>query len=274
VRILCDYLTVHGFLEKHDDQYRLTASTELFLTTSSPAWMGSVVHFLCSPEMMGLFLDDPVAFVRNGGSPGLASVAPDNPIWIKFAKAMVPFVAPVANDITQWSTPPKRVLDIAAGHGMFGIAVAKAIPGAEITAIDWQAVVEIAVENAAQAGVEGRYHAVPGSAFEIEWGTGFDLILLTNFLHHFDQETCVDLLKRARASMSAGGRVVAVDLVPNPDRISPPFPAMFPFVMLGTTPSGDAYTTREYEEMGRAAGFQKVEIALVPPTPESFITFT
>ena len=78
VRILCDYLTVHGFLEKHDGNYRLTPSTELFLTTSSPAWMGSVVHFLCSPEFVGLFLDDPVAFVRNGGSPGLASIAPDN----------------------------------------------------------------------------------------------------------------------------------------------------------------------------------------------------
>src|SRR5215208_5813553 len=96
VRILCDYLTVHGFLEKHEGNYSLSPSTALFLTTTSPAWMGSVIHFLCSPEFMDLFLDDPVAFVRNEGSPGLANIAPDNPIWVKFAKAMVPFIAPVA----------------------------------------------------------------------------------------------------------------------------------------------------------------------------------
>jgi SAM-dependent methyltransferase len=277
VRILCDYLTVHGFLEKHDGNYSLSPSTALFLTTTSPAWMGSVIHFLCSPEFMDLFLDDPVAFVRHGGSPGLANIAPDNRIWVKFAKAMVPFIAPVAaalaEEAAHWPSPPRRVLDIAAGHGMFGISVAKAVPGSDITAIDWEAVLQVAVENARAAGVEGRYRTVAGSAFETDWGTEFDLILLTNFLHHFDHETCVNLLAKAKGSLRRGGRVVAVDLVPNPDRISPPFPAMFSFVMLGTTPRGDAYTARQYEEMGRAGGFQTVTIAPVPPTPESFITF-
>ena len=226
---------------------------------------------------MDLFLDDPVTFVRNGGSPGLANIAPDNPIWVKFAKAMVPFIAPVAGALAEeaarWPSPPRRVLDIAAGHGMFGITVAKAVPGSDITAIDWEAVLQVAVENARAAGVEGRYRTVAGSAFETDWGTEFDLILLTNFLHHFDQETCVNLLAKAKGSLQRGGRVVAMDLVPNPDRISPPFPAMFAFVMLGTTPRGDAYTAREYEEMGRAAGFETITISPVPPTPESFITF-
>src|SRR5215216_4249507 len=56
--------------------------------------MGSVVHFLCSEEMSTLFLDDPASFVRNGGSVGLADLAPDHPVWVKFAKAMVPFIRP------------------------------------------------------------------------------------------------------------------------------------------------------------------------------------
>ena len=94
VRVLCDYLTVHGFLQKESGRYRLTPSTSVFLTTSSPAWMGSIVDFLAAPEMMALWLEDPVSFVRNGGSPGLGSIAPDNPIWVKFARAMVPFMAP------------------------------------------------------------------------------------------------------------------------------------------------------------------------------------
>src|SRR5262245_11687770 len=141
VRILCDYLTVLGFLAKADGRYRLTESTQIFLTTASPAYMGSVADFLAAPEMIALWLADPASYVRNGGAPGLANIAPENPIWVKFAKAMVPFVVPVAQglvaEIARQGLKPRRVLDVAAGHGMFGIAVARAYAEAEITALDW-----------------------------------------------------------------------------------------------------------------------------------------
>ena len=139
IRILCDYLTVCGHLEKQGDEYRLTPSTAVFLDRSSPSWIGSIVEYLAAPEMMRLFLDDPASYVRNGGSVGMANNAPDHPIWVKFARAMVSFRAPVAtsvaSELARWS--PRKVLDIAAGHGMFGIAIARAVPGAEITAVDW-----------------------------------------------------------------------------------------------------------------------------------------
>lgn len=90
IRILCDYLAVQGFLEKEKGRYRLTPSTRTFLTRGSPAYMGSVADFLASPEMIGLWLADPASFVRKGGSEGLANLASDNPVWVKFARAMVP----------------------------------------------------------------------------------------------------------------------------------------------------------------------------------------
>ncbi len=277
IRILCDYLTVQGFLTKTQDRYGLTPATQAFLTTTSPAWLGSVVEFLAAPEMISLWLDDPVSYVRNGGAAGLGSIAPEHPVWVKFARAMVPFMRPAAQamaDVVQgWPTPPKRVLDIAAGHGIFGITIAQAIPSAEITAIDWQAVLQVAQENAEAAGVRDRYRTIPGSAFEVDWGSGYDLVLLTNFLHHFDHSTGVGLLERARKCLGEGGRVLAVEFVPNEDRVSPPFPAMFSFVMLGSTPSGDAYTAGEFEEMGRAAGFERVKVEPLPPTPQSLVAF-
>jgi len=81
-RILCDYLTVRGHLEQLGDQFRLTPSTGAFLDRSVPSWMGSVVEYLAAPEMMDLFLGNPAADVRNGGSIGLANNAPDHPIWV------------------------------------------------------------------------------------------------------------------------------------------------------------------------------------------------
>jgi ubiquinone/menaquinone biosynthesis C-methylase UbiE len=277
VRMLCDYLTVQGFLQKKAGRYRLTPSTSAFLTRSSPAWMGSIVDFIAAPEMTALWLEDPVAFVRNGGSVGLGNMGPDNPVWVKFARAMVPFVTQTAQDIAEqvstWPTAPKRVLDIAAGHGLFGIAIARAAPGADVVATDWQAVLEVAKENAEAAGVSARYHTIAGSAFEVEWGTDFDLVLITNFLHHFDPPTCVQMLSKVRGSLSPGGRALAVDFVPNEDRVSPPIAAAFSFVMLASTPQGDAYTAREFEQMGREAGFSRVSVAPLPPSPQSLVVF-
>ena len=225
--------------------------------------------------MMSLFLHDPAAIVRNGGSIGLANNAPDHPIWEKFARAMGPSRVPLANKVASElaAPPPHRVLDIAAGHGMFGIAIARAVSGVQITAVDWQAVLVVARENAEAAGVSARYHTLAGSAFDADWGTGFDLVLLANFLHQLDRDACITLLRKARQSLSAGGRVVAVEFVPNEDRVSPRFPVMFAFQMLGSTPQGDAYTAGEFENMGHAAGFGKVVAKPLPPTPQSLIIF-
>lgn len=275
IRILCDYLTVRGHLEKEGHRYRLTPSSITFLSRGSPSWMGGVAEYLAAPEMIDLFLRDPAAFVRNGGSIGLANNAPDHPIWVKFARAMGPSRVPLANKVAGElaMSSLRKVLDVAAGHGMFGIAVARMAADAQITAVDWQAVLDVARENAEAAGVTARYRTLAGSAFETDWGSGFDLVLLANFLHQLDRDGCVALLRRSRACLVHGGRVAAVEFVPNEDRVSPRFPVMFAFQMLGSTPQGDAYTVREFEDMGRAAGFTRIVVKPLPPTPQSLVTF-
>lgn len=277
VRILCDFLTAHGFMTKAGKHYRLTPASQVFLDRKSPAYMGSVADFLTAPESLELFLDNPAGFVRKGGSDGLAYMTPDHPIWLKFAEAMIPFVgasaAGVAAEVATWPNPPRRVLDIAAGHGMFGIQVAKALPQAEITAVDWASVLELAKRNAGKAGVAARYRTLAGSAFDVDWGGGYDLVMLPNFLHHFDPPTCVSLLTRVRESLAPGGRVLAVEFVPNEDRVSPPFPAAFALVMLATTQKGDAYTARDLDDIARMAGFGGVSVRPLPPSPASLVLF-
>ena len=277
IRILADYLTIRGFLVKSGDQYQPTPVTRAFLDRASPSCMGSIIDFMAAPEFMAMFQDDPLAYVRNGGSPGLANVAADNPVWIKFAHAMAPFVRDkaelVARHVATWTRQPSRVLDVAAGHGLFGIAVANAVAGASVTAVDWQSVLEVARANAERAGLVDRYRLCPGSAFEVDWGTGFDLVLLPNFLHHFDHAGCVAVLRRVRASLASEGRTLAVELVPDEGRVSPPLPGMFAFMMLATTPKGDAHTRSEYEAMARDAGYAGVRVIPLAPTPHSIVEF-
>jgi ubiquinone/menaquinone biosynthesis C-methylase UbiE len=169
------------------------------------------------------------------------------------------------------STEPIKVLDIAAGHGMYGVTVAKNIPNVQVTALDWPAVLEVAKENAAKAGVSDRYSTLPGSAFDAELGQGYDYIFVTNFLHHFDLPTNEKLLRRFHAALKPGGKALTVEFVPNPDRVTPPMAAAFSLVMLAHTDSGEAYTFAEYEKMMRAAGFKSCGLHPVPELPQQVV---
>ena len=277
VRILCDFLTVVGFLEKTGTEYRQTPSTAKFLNSSSPASMLSTVRFLAGPEFLGLFLDDPASYVRHGGTEGLANMTADDPIWVTFARTMVPFTGAAAEataaHVATSHVVPRKVLDIAAGGGTFGIAIARKFAEATVVAVDWRDVLAVARENADRANLGSRYRTLVGDAFSVDWGSDYDLVLLPNILHHFDHPTCVTLLTRVRKSLAPGGRTLVIEFVPNADRVSPPIPAMFAFMMLGTTQRGDAFTLAEYTAMARDAGYRSATIAPLPPSPESLIEF-
>jgi cyclopropane fatty-acyl-phospholipid synthase-like methyltransferase len=188
---------------------------------------------------------------------------------------MQPMMALPSQLMAQLIDPGKdqklRVLDLAAGHGLFGIAFAKQNPQVEVIAVDWPKVLEVAQENAKAAGVADRYQTNPGSAFDVDYGTGYDVVLLTNFLHHFEKETCEMLLRKVHAALADGGRVVALEFVPNDDRVTPPQAAGFAMQMLGGTPRGDAYTFAELQEMAQHAGFARSELHELPPTIERVI---
>jgi hypothetical protein len=123
-------------------------------------------------------------------------------------------------------------------------------------------------------GVGARHRGLPGDAFEVEYGTGFDIALLANFLHHFDPPTCVRLLQKTAAALKPGGRVAILEFVPNDDRITPPLAAAFSLTMLGSTPSGDAYTFQEHRAMLLEAGFKDVSAHPLPPLQTIIVAST
>jgi hypothetical protein len=279
IRILCDFLTINGVLVKKDGHYLHTPSSAAFLDPRSPACMASVAQFLCNPAVQHSY-EHLADVVRNGRTalPGEGTVEPDNPIWVEFAEQMAPMMGPMAAPlgavVLDGHKGPMRVLDIAAGHGLFGIEIAKQNSEAHVTGLDWANVLCVALKNAQKAGIQDRYDLLPGSAFDVDFRGPYDVVLLTNFLHHFDVRTCVGLLKKVRVALCPGGRAATLEFVPNEDRVSPPMPAGFSMTMLATTAAGDAYTLSELTSMYTEAGFKDITGHPIPRSPHTVVMGT
>jgi hypothetical protein len=135
LRILCDYLVILGFLSKSAQRYALTPDSAVFLDRRSPAYIGSAAGFLTMPVMLDRFRDL-TAIVRKGGSleDDRVTIEPDSPIWVEFARSMAPLqkiaAEGVASALNADAGEKWKVLDIAAGHGMYGVTLAKHNPNA------------------------------------------------------------------------------------------------------------------------------------------------
>lgn len=272
IRILCDYLTVIGLIAKRDGGYTNTPTSAVFLSPHSPANLAPSLPFLMNNKIMqasGRLTDT----IRRGHTALDVPLAGEEVSeWVTFARTMQPFVGAaaefMAGQLLKGGTS-KKVLDVAASHGMFGLAVARHAPGCEIVALDFPSVLEVTAEHARNAGV--ALTLLPGSAFTADLGDGYDGILVTNFYHHFNQAECISLMKRFHAALVPGGRMLVLDFIPNDDRVSPPLPASFALMMLANTPEGDAFTRGEYSAMLDQAGFATREFMDVPQSPQQLI---
>src|SRR5882762_1098091 len=276
VRILCDYLTIHEFLTKSDGSYALTPESAIFLNRHSPAYMGILADFLVSEGHKKNF-DALTETVRKGGTAVAQgdNTKPNDELWVTFARTMAPLTTVSAGFIADLAGAQEgkacKVLDIAAGHGMFGITIAKQNPNAHITAADWAPVLAVAKENAGAAGVADRVAFRPGSAFDGDLGEGYDIVLLTNIFHHFDVATCEKLMRCVHAALKPGGKAITLEFVPDEDGVTPPTAAAFSLIMLAATDSGDAYDFSQYEKMFANAGFTRTTRHAIPDSPQQLL---
>jgi len=276
-RVLCDFLTVIGFLSKQGDDYTLTPDSATFLNRRSPAYLGAAAGFFGQMERQLNASEGIVAAVRTGGTvlseQGIMS--PEDPIWVEFARSMAPMMAMPAGLLAQkiiGGRPDKwKVLDIAAGHGLFGISIAKQDPNAHITALDWSPVLEVARENAAKANVADRFSTIAGDALDVDLGSGYDIIVMANFLQLLDVKAIDTLMRKVHTALAPGGGAITLGFIPNDDRVSPPVDASFGMIALAFTARGDAYTVSEYERMFQDAGFSRSELIQLAPSPQRVI---
>src|SRR5204863_8325287 len=126
-----------------------------------------VLNFMNGP--IKPFFERLTESVRRGGAEGAGSVEPEFEGWTSFAEQMGAMMFPTAQAIAKiLGTVSGNVLDVAAGHGLFGIVLAQSNPGLRVTALDWPKVLDVARNNAARMGIAERYTTIAGDAFSVD----------------------------------------------------------------------------------------------------------
>jgi predicted O-methyltransferase YrrM len=179
-----------------------------------------------------------------------------------FIGAMNTISRPVAAGIIDKIRPSRfrHMLDVGGGPGTWSIAFLRAAPEAGATLFDLPAVVSIARENFAGAGLTDRVTLVEGDFYTDTLPEGADLAWLGAICHQNSRQQNRELFGRVYAALADGGVAVIRDVVMEASHTSPAGGALFAVNMLVATEGGGTYTFDEYSEDLCAAGFVEAEL--------------
>ncbi len=274
---LLDALVGFEFLKRTGNRYSLTPESSAFLVSSKPDYHGGFFQQITGqvmPTWMQLTesvrTGQPVKSVneQDGGAEFFAELVEGIfPMSYRAAQTLgnhlqIPKLA-----------APASVLDIGAGSGVWGIALAQQSPHIKILAVDWPKVLEVTKRSVERHGLAERLETSPGDFLEADFGQGHYVTTIGHILHSEGRERSRRLLKKVFDALAPGGTVAIAEFVPNNDRTGPPSALIFAVNMLVHTTEGDTFTFKEISQWLREAGFRDVRL-LEAPAPSPLVLAT
>lgn len=263
-RIFLNGLLALQLLAKDGEEYHLTPLAEAFLVRGREGYIGDVAAIMTHPILWQAMVRLSEAVRQGGTILEQHAETPAHPFWETFSVASRSLAQQGAEVIAELlgvrpgNAQGLEVLDIACGSGLYGFVLAQRDREARITCVDWENVLPIARRYAETLGLSNRVRFLPGDIFEVEYGSGYDVAILSHVYHHFSQEKASALTRKVYAALREGGRIAIHDFVPDEERAARPFPLLFAVLMLVWTRQGDTYTFAEYRTLLEEAGFRRI----------------
>jgi 3-hydroxy-5-methyl-1-naphthoate 3-O-methyltransferase len=261
------------FLRKSGDAYALTPESAAFLVSTKPTFMGGLLRHT-SQDLIPkwLHLNDVVAT----GGPTAAAVNQQEAgaeFFEKFVNDIFPMSYGAAQDLAnhlqfERKNGEAKVLDLAAGSGVWGIALAQSASNVTVCAVDWPGVLPVTRKNVERFGLADRFTYSEGDLHEADFGSGHNVATLGHILHSEGVERSRKLLAKTFSALAPGGTIAIAEFLVNADRTGPMNGLIFAVNMLVNTDNGGTYSFEEIAGWLAEAGF--VDARTIPghgPSP-------
>jgi SAM-dependent methyltransferase len=273
LRAIMNALVGLDLLKKdRDEKYSLTPESEAFLLSNKPGTLAGFFAMVSTHLLPDwLHLNEavktgapPIALNQEAAGPEFFSVLVEN---------IIPMSYPAAVTLGQslglaGKREPVRVLDIAAGSGIWGIALAQESPRVRVTAQDWPAMIPTTKRITQKFGVADRFSYVEGDVLEADFGSDYDTATLGHILHTEGEERSRKLLKKTFKALKSGGTIAIGEWLVNDQRTEPLPSLIFAVNMFIHSERGDTFSFNEIKSWLKEAGFKNVRTLEAPgPSP-------
>jgi hypothetical protein len=275
-RLLLNACVGLGLLEQDGEEFRNHPSSQAFLVRGSRAFLGDAMRYAADMWDAWSGLDGSVV----DGAPAIAAESytgtdPEKTRNFVYGmhnrafgvgQALVPLVN---------LTGRRRLLDVGGGPGTYSALLTRAYPELRSTVMDLPDVVAVAAEIVGSLEAADRVDMIAGDYKTTSFPGENDAILISGVFHRETEQTCRDLIARARAALVPNGLLIVSDVFTEEGGTGPAFATLFGVNMMLCSPDGGVHSDADVEAWMKAAGFRTVtRTAFPPPLPHRVVTAT
>ncbi len=272
LRAIMNALVGLELLTKRDGKYALTPESENFLVRDKP---GTLAGFFSMNRLRLIQLWMKLDEIVRTGQPAEArnQEGPGTEFFTELVENIIPMSYGSAQMLADHlkvaeATKPVRVLDLAAGSGIWGIALAQKSPRVEVTAVDWAGMIPTTKRITQKFGVSARFNFIEGDLLDADFGSGYDIATLGHILHSEGEERSRKLLKKTAPALKSGATIAIGEWLVNDERTEPLNGLMFAVNMLVNTERGDTFSFNEIKGWLEEAAFKDARTLEAPgPSP-------
>src|SRR6266480_523431 len=278
LRILMNALVGLNLLKKdRQGKYSLTPESASFLLSSR---LGTHAGFFgtIAPQIISRWLR--LSDIVREGRPAVAvnQETEGTEFFSQLVERIIPMSYPPAQKLGDHLKLAKtknevRVLDLAAGSGIWGIALGQKSPRVRVTAVDWAGMIPTTKRITQKFGVADRFTYIEADLLDANFGSSYDIAILGHILHSEGEDRSRQLLAKAFRALKSGGTIAIAEWLVNDDRTKPLPSLMFAVQMLVNTEKGDTFSFNQIKKWLEDAGFKKVR-KLDAPGPSPLILAT
>jgi protein-L-isoaspartate O-methyltransferase len=260
--------------EKHDDRYRNSSASAMFLTSESPASLANAIHY--SDNLYSTWGELERA-VRSGTPPKRAQTylgedAQETRHFVygmhnramAIGRALVGMVDLVGR---------QRMLDVGGGPGTYSALLTERFEGLTADVLELEGVAAVAREILREMNADDRVRMRDGDYHASDFGSGYDVVLMSGMFHRETADNCRRLIDKARACLEPGGLLVVSDVFADAGGTGPEFATLFGLNMMLTAPDGGVHADEDVAGWLAESGFEDIErSAFPPPMPHRVVT--